>query len=696
MRADFQTYRSAAGAAIKGLIFQLLIALITAVYSFWGRDYAALSGAIFMLAGVPAWLALAIVYDQHRRERVEAMENEALAASASAGTSVFESREDFRPAAARLASLYRWFFPIVSLVSAAILIGGGLWRFSLARVVSGEQFIAPSQPGWSLGLGVTFAAMGFVVARYVAGLAKQPVWANLRAGAAFAVGSSLIWFLMAVSHLVDYVGPDTIVRIVPMVVAVFMIAIGCEILLHFILTLYRPRRAGELPRPAFESRLLGFAAAPDRIAQSISDAINYQLGFDVTSGWGYRLLSRSMVPLILVGGVVVWVMSGVVVVEPHQRAMILRFGRPVRTDLGPGWHFKWMWPIETAYVPEYYTKDEKGRLTLQDYTATGLRRVELATMPPATTEPILWTNDHIGEEVWQYVRISDSAAGAGLTDIAAISVEIPMQYSVSDVEAYDRLGPPGQRDEIIRTAARREVTRFFQNYTLDQILGGDRAALSRKLQAKVQEALTDLNPDESGKGRGAGVEIVFLGITGVHPPKETANAFETPVQATQRREAKLAAAEADAVQQLTSVVGSVESARTIVREIESLERMRDNHKVGDIQANVTEIEQQRTKVQEMLRNAGGWAAATLADAGAERWHKHMGARAEAARYSGQVALFEASPAIFRATRFFEAFNEGMKDTRLYVVSDRVRDLNGVLDLKDVNLGVDIFNKDENK
>lgn len=696
MRADFQTYRSAAGAAVKGLIFQVLIALITGVYAFWGRDFAGLSGAIFMAAGIPAWLALAIVYDQHRRERVEAMENEALVASAAAGTSVFESREDFRPAAARLASLYRWFFPIVSLICAAILIGGGLWRFSLARVVQGDQFIAPSKPGWSLGLGVTFAALGFVVARYVAGLAKQPVWANLRAGAAFAVGTSLIWFLMAVSHLVDYVGPDTLVRIVPMVVAVFMIAIGVEILLHFVLTLYRPRKAGELPRPAFESRLLGFAAAPDRIAQSISDAINYQLGFDVTSGWGYRLLSRSIVPLLTVGAVVVWLMTGVVVVEPHQRAMILRFGRPVRPDLEPGWHFKWMWPIETAYVPEYYTKDEKGRLTLKDYTATGLRRVDLATMPPAMaeSEPILWTNDHIGEEVWQYVRISESSAGTGLTDIAALSIEIPMLYSVSNVEAYDRLGAPGQRDEIIRTTAKREVTRFFQGYTLDQILGGDRAALSRDLQKRVQDALTALNPDESGTGRGAGVEIVFLGITGVHPPKDTANSFETPVQAAQRREAKLAAAEADAVQQLTSVAGSVEAARTIVREIEALERMRDNQRVGDPQANVTAIEEQRLKVQELLRNAGGWAAATLAAAEAERWHKHMGARAESARYNGQVALFEASPEIFRATRFFEAFNEGMRDTRLYVVSDQVRDLGGVLDLKDVNLGVDIFNKDE--
>lgn len=74
----------------------------------------------------------------------------------------------------------------------------------------------------------------------------------------------------------------------------------------------------------------------------------------------------------------------------------------------------------------------------------------------------------------------------------------------------------------------------------------------------------------------------------------------------------------------------------------------------------------------------------------------MGARALAARYAGQAALWEASPELYRASTFFAAFRESMQDARVYIVSDRVRDLGGVLDLKDVNLGVDVFKSDSNK
>jgi membrane protease subunit HflK len=689
MRADLQTYRTGAGAALKGLVFQVVLAVAALIYGLVGKDAAAITGTMFMGIGVLAWLALLIVYDQHRRERIEAMEMDALAASAAAGTSVFEGKEDFRPAAARLASLYRWFVPIVSLVCGGLLVGLGVWRY-LGAVKSMPPL--PAQPGWALGLGLGLGALAFVVARYMAGLGKQPAWANLRAGAAFAVGSSLIWLAIGIAHLVQYMGTDSVVRWLPVGIAVFLVVIGVETFLHFVLAVYRPRRAGELPRPAFESRLLGFAAAPDRIAQSISDAINYQLGFDVTSGWAYQLLARATAPLLLVGALVTWLMTSVVVVQPHQRAMILRFGQPVRVNLEPGWHFKWMWPFESAYVPEFYTRSATGKLELKDRTVTGLRRVELGTLSPATREAILWTNDHATEEVWQYVRIGAGATGTGMTDIAAVSVEIPMQYAVRDVFVYDLLGAPDQRDDMIRAVARREATRFFQTMTLDDILAGDRASLSARLRGRIQAALDALNPDESGRPRGAGVEIVFLGIVGAHPPKDPALGFETPVQAAQRREANIRAAETDANEVLTKVAGDAQRARQIVMEIERLEAMRDLRRRGE--AGVEEVVEQEIRVQNLLATAGGEAASLLAAAAADRWTAHMGSRALAARYAGQVALFEACPDWYRASRFFEAFAESMQGSRVYIVSDQIRDLGGVMDLKDVSLGVDVFRSDK--
>ncbi len=194
---------------------------------------------------------------------------------------------------------------------------------------------------------------GFIFARYISGLAKQAEWKNLRAGSAFAVGTVLLALAMAVGHTIDAVGPDAVLRYLLIIAPGFVALIGLEIVVNIVLTAYRPRRANEIPRAAFDSRLLGFLAAPDRIAKSISDAVNYQLGFDFTSGWLYQLLTRAFWPLVITGVVVTWGLSSMAVLQPHQKGTILRFGEPVRENIGPGLHFKMPWPIETVYVPEY-------------------------------------------------------------------------------------------------------------------------------------------------------------------------------------------------------------------------------------------------------------------------------------------------------------------------------------------------------
>jgi modulator of FtsH protease HflK len=700
MRADFQNYRSAAAVSLKGLVFQAMSALGMLAYAAWAKDSAGYTASVFVAMGVVAWLTLFIVYDQHRRERIEAMEAEALAAAPGGGTSVFESREDFRPAAKRLAGLYRFFVPIVSIAMGVVLVGVGVWRFLQAIDIEPVGNFISSKPGWALGLGISVAALGFVGARYVAGLSKQAVWTNLRGGAAWTIGSSLAWLLLALAHLIDYIGPDWGVKFLPHVVAGLMVLVGVETFANFLLMVYRPRRAGETPRPAFDSNVLALFATPDRVVKSVGGAISYQLGFDVTKGWLYQLLSKRLSMLAGVGLAVVWLLTCVVIVQPHQEAMILRWGAPIRTEVQPGFHFKAPWPIDSVYVPEYFARDDKGRLKLRDRTVTGLRRIELGTNPPATTEPILWTNDHIGDEIWQYVRIDDRGRGTGLTDIAVISAEIPMQYTVSDVRLFDELAPPEQRDQYLRSVARREVTRFFQKLTLDEVLGGDRGELSSRLRAQVQAALDRLNPDpKTGQPRGAGISINYLAITGVHPPKDVAPAFETPVQAAQRREANIASAQTEAARRLTEVVGDTALADRIVAEIAAHDAINARLKGAagpDRAALTSQLAEQEIKITSLLQSAGGSASATLSAAKATRWNKHMSARREAVRYAGQLAFYTAAPEVFELARYYETLREAMRGARLYIVPDSPADRRFDLDLSEKDVGFDIFrSKDSN-
>jgi Cation/multidrug efflux pump len=117
---------------------------------------------------------------------------------------------------------------------------------------------------------------------------------------------------------------DAVAHAVP----IFTIIIGAETLLNVVLDVYRPRKPGEDPRPGFDSRLLGLLAAPDRIAENIGEALNYQFGVEVSRTWFYLLLKRWWPGLIAVALLVAWGMTSLVVVEPHQRAMVLTFDKP--------------------------------------------------------------------------------------------------------------------------------------------------------------------------------------------------------------------------------------------------------------------------------------------------------------------------------------------------------------------------------
>ncbi len=65
-------------------------------------DRAGITGSVFILLGSVAWIALAIVFDQHRRERIEAVEFENFSEQDLASSSVFEeSGADLRVAAKR-------------------------------------------------------------------------------------------------------------------------------------------------------------------------------------------------------------------------------------------------------------------------------------------------------------------------------------------------------------------------------------------------------------------------------------------------------------------------------------------------------------------------------------------------------------------------------------------------------------------
>jgi len=680
MKVDFLSYQRAAQVAIIGLLIQIALGVGLLIYARLGNDFSAQVAAWTILVGALGWLCLSVVFDQHRRERLEALEAEQL--DASARTSAFEgAAEDLKIQARRLAFMHRLLVPAVSLTMAALL---GLICFMFIRAgfaqtqleaggIDPFAAVKPTSRGWAVTMGLGLAVIGFIVGRYVAGMAKQKVWANLRGGAAYMALTSIFGLSMALGHFIDMAGSDLVLRYLQVAIPGFAAYLAVEILLSSLLNLYRPRKAGDVPRAAFDSPVLGFVASPDQIARTLGGAISYQLGVDISSSWAYQLVSRAVLPLVLFAAGVLWIMSAFTVVDTTERAFLLRNGSNIR-ELEPGWHFKWPWPIDR----------------IERTNVTGIRGMDLAT-PGATkeTRALLWTNDHGVREEFVILQSAAvrTAAGTDVRDMALMAVEVPLRFRIRDLAAWENLGVPQARETIVRNIAQRELMVFLARFSEDDVLGARRPRISDELRVRIDRILRGQDPETGAKNpdaRDTGVEVISAGIQGVHPPKDTAESFEKIVSNEQKREELVQRATGEAITTLTRSVGSLDLARQIA------DLLRERDRLVSSKAPEAELRQKEDQIASLIENAGGQAAATLAKARAERWQRHMAARGQALAYVGRLAAYRANPMLYKASLYFQVMQEELQDARVYITEDAVDNLWVNLDLKDTTSGGSIL------
>ncbi|MHC4992764.1 MAG: hypothetical protein ACYTGC_17470, partial [Planctomycetota bacterium] len=362
MRVDHIAFQRATRLAGFGFFLQLAIGIVMLAFSQLtaGGDRVFLFGSLYTLYGLLVWLALIVVFHQHKLERLEALEEDELAAARGGTGSIFETAPDeLRVAARRLRKMHKWLMPAVSLVLVATL--GLLAWWMLARLIMRNandelifdtlEFPLTSALGWAVAICLAFAAASFIFSRFVAGMSKLEAWRNLRGGAGSMVGNSLVLFAIATGVIFRFFGNDQVIFGIAVAIPILMLLQALEIIVNFILHLYRPRVPGETPRPAFDSTLLSYLTSPDALVRSINEAVNYQFGFDVTSTWGYQLLVRSLAKLAVIAVAATVLLSTMVVVEPHQQAVKLTMGRVVGDTVhGPGLMWKLPWPIQAASI----------------------------------------------------------------------------------------------------------------------------------------------------------------------------------------------------------------------------------------------------------------------------------------------------------------------------------------------------------
>jgi regulator of protease activity HflC (stomatin/prohibitin superfamily)/divalent metal cation (Fe/Co/Zn/Cd) transporter len=645
--SDALVYRRAFTAALVGLLIQVILILAMGLAALWSNGQALYAASWHMLGGVPIWIVLALLYQQHEAERKQRLAAEKLDRDNAASAAIFaDLTDDLDAARLRLDRLYRYGLPTVSLLVAVFLVSAGGWLLytHLRNQPTGDELAtAAISPACNpVGLmftlaGIAFAA--FISARWLSGYARQRAWQLLRGGASYLMSCFLVSFLLFVGAAIAAIVENTqLFSVLATVIPAVMILIGVEIFLTSLLESYRPKVPGEIPRPAFDSRVLGLLTAPESLGKVVADTISYQFGVEVSGSWLYQLLSRSLTPLTLFGMAFLFAMSSLAIVAPDERGLRLRGGQMVGEPLSPGVHVKLPWPLETVDMHPV------GRVQ-QIMVSTDL------TGRSQKSPAVLWTSaddsdSQLGQENFIAAPPADDNGGLSL-----VSADVIVQYRVGDLTKFSMAAV--EHDRLLKLVAQREASRYFATHDIDELLRKGRTNGGPALQAAIQTEADRM---------GLGIELVAVAVTSLHPPiGEVSRAFHSQIAAVQQRETSIQQARKNATTKLAAVAGSAALANRIDEAIRQVDKIRPS---GDAKALVDA----EAKIDALLAEAKGEAAEVVHRARAYRWTRAVGERANSERFSGELLSYMASPSYYRTRRFLEVLAEGLAPRRKFVIA----------------------------
>jgi len=384
---------------------------------------------------------------------------------------------------------------------------------------------------------------------------------------------------------------------------------AAETLVGLLLEIYRPRVRGQAPRLLYESRLVGLLGQPGGLIKTAAQALDYQFGFKVSETWVYRFMERALAWLVLGQMGLLWLSTMVVIVEPQEKALLERFGKPAagRAVLEPGLRFKLPWPIEKAYR----------------YNTEVVQRVHVGVVEgdahfdaegnPVDDRVLLWTKPHYKEEFNLLVAsrstqtLTNTAGGKDQAVPAdLLTVSVPVHFIIKNLEqwAYQHASP----SNLLEQLATLEVVRHLVSVDMDDIMAVGRikaaADLKQKIQARADAAKL-------------GVEIVFVGLQDIHPPTAAAGAYE-------------------------NVIGGLQTKETRILEAKGVAAARLPKAEGDAFKRVAQ--------------AQGQAAAKIADA-----------TASGAKFTNQITAFKASPRVYAERTYLETLASAIRPARKYVL-----------------------------
>lgn len=656
--------------ALFGCLLQLAAFVLIVVLSYWSDSVTLAALARVMLVGVPLWFILYLVLNQIRRMGLEVLETEELrrAREAGADQGIFELEDEgLLLEQNRLRWMVKWLLPVSTVLVSLLLIGGYFfrWGWSLDQAFDKDVISATTHPTMMMWVVIGMGFFCFLYARYALALAKLPQWGLLRAGAACMAGAAMASVLTAVALMatltIEWAEPLT-----AYLLRVAVLLLGIEFAINFILDLYRPRAAGELPRPSFDSRLLGMIAEPGGLAKSIAGAINYQFGFQVSSTWFYQLLQRALFPIVVVAFVCVMLLTSVVIVDADEQAVVERFGELTEGELQvlqPGFHAKWPYPVDVVQrapvkrihelvIGEALGEDHQNEAIVWTHAHESLPHLMLLVATPgrATRSGPRKVLDLLRREH----RVTQSVA------VSLLMVSVPIEYRIKDLAKY--LYTFVEPEKLLEVIAYQYLSNYAAGVDIDRLMGPERETFNRNFRRRLQERLDELD---------TGIEVVFAGLRAAHPPakKNVAQAFENVVASQTAMGAMIHRAHGESQRIQTATAGDLDRAKALdeailAREVlgkDSAAYAGASQRVEDLLVGnpAADVVPAAGEVTEVISNARARASRMVA-----------AAAAKARVFETELAAYTAAPNLYRQRRILDVYADLGSIRKYLIVGDR--------------------------
>jgi membrane protease subunit HflK len=235
----------------------------------------------------------------------------------------------------------------------------------------------------------------------------------------------------------------------------------------------------------------GNKQTPPEIEEVIKDfknKFNARFGGGSSGKGGVSKAARGSFKYFIILAVLLWLLSGIYIIDPAERGVVLRFGAfQSSTTQGPHWHIPY--PIETVY------KVNVERIRAAEI---GFRNIQNSSYSGAvSSESLMLTKDE-----------------------NMVDVKLAVQYKIADAQAYlfNVFNPELTLSHVVQSVIRQVVG----DNSMDHVLTTGREQVAQEVKRHSQNLLNDY---------GTGLLITAVTMQDAQPPIQVKAAFDDVVKA---------------------------------------------------------------------------------------------------------------------------------------------------------------------